>query len=785
VDVSGTYIYESKRNFPARTAFVYVRAGNGKKIMMGRIRNILLTAALLVPAVLAQQNVLTGGYDNYRTNANQSETILTSTKVNSNNFGRLFSLSVDGQIFAQPLYQQNVAIAGHGTHNVLFTATMHNTVYAFDADTPATPLWSVNLGPSVPTSNYQSDTGVYTDITPENGILSTPVIDPSTGTLYCVAATYENSSYIYRLHALDTSSGAERFGGPAAIQMRTPGLGIDSVNGTVVFDGSQHIQRPALLLSNGYIYIAFGSHGDASPYHGWVVAYSAQNVTNQVAVMNSSPNGNEGAVWQSGRGLTADESGNVYAVSSNGDSDFTANFSNSVLKLDPGTLAVSDWFAPFNYQLLSDNDEDLGSAGAMLIPGTNYLVTGGKAGALYLMDRTRLGHSAPNDSQILQTVQMGDFGIFNMALWNRPDGLIVYAHIANRPVTAWKMSGGLFGTTPMAQSLKGFVIPFQGMTLSANGGQAGTGILWVTGADVWPLPGPGVLHAYNAETMEEVWNSSINDADTLGGFVKFVNPTVANGKVYVPTMDYQLIVYGPKVSALTIPSVTGIVNSASYTGAAVAPGEIVAIFGQSIGPQSVTVGSFENAGNPNTELYGTQVTFNGVPAPLIYTSSGSAAAIVPFEIAGTTQADVVVSYNGRAATTQTVNLTDAAPGIFTADASGSGPGAILNADYTLNSSGNPAAAGSIAVIYATGGGQTNPGSTSGTVTTQATPLAAGVSATIGGQAAKVLYAGNAGGEVAGVVQINLRIPSGISGTLPVVVTIAGHASQSTVTIAIQ
>ncbi|HKD07454.1 MAG TPA: hypothetical protein VKB79_16245 [Bryobacteraceae bacterium] len=741
-------------------------------------------ALLGVAGLLGQTNALTGGYDNSRTNADLNETILSPSSVNSNAFGRLFALAVDGQIYAQPLYQQNVSISG-GVHNVVFVATMHNTVYAFDADAPATPLWSVNLGPSVPTSAYTSGAGPYTDISPENGILGTPVIDPVTGTLYVVAASFESGRYFYRLHALDTGSGAERFGAPVEISMKTTGVGDSSVGGTVVFDPLQHIQRPALLLANGQVYIAFGSHGDGAPYHGWIVAYSAQNVAKQTAVFNASPNGSAGAFWQAGRGLTADASGNLFAVTSNGSSDFTTDYSNAVLKLDGTSLKVDDWFAPFDFQMLSDADDDLGTAGAMLIPGTKYLVTGGKSGVLYLIDQTSMGHVAANDSEILQRLQIGNFGIFNLALWNLPDGPVLYAHTGNAAVTAWKLSGGQFSSNPVAQSVNGFSIPFQGMALSANGTQPGTGILWVTGANTWPLPAPGMLHAYDAGNLNEIWNSSMNPADALGGFVKFANPTVANGKVYVPTMDGQLIVYGITSNAGNPPSVTGILNAASYASKAIAPGEVVAIFGQNLGPSSLATNSFGDSAAAGERLAGTEVLFNGIPAPLVYTSTGAVAAIVPFEIAGAGTATMSVSYNGQAASSQKVNLIDTAPGLFSADSSGSGPGAILNADFTLNTAYNPAQAGSFVVLYATGGGQTNPPSSSGAVATSAMPLAQKVSVTFGGVQADVLYAGNAGGEVEGIVQINVRVPSGVSGTVPVSLTVGGQTSQSTVTISIQ
>ncbi|HZL57912.1 MAG TPA: IPT/TIG domain-containing protein, partial [Bryobacteraceae bacterium] len=453
--------------------------------------------------------------------------------------------------------------------------------------------------------------------------------------------------------------------------------------------------------------------------------------------------------------------------------------------LDPAQLTVSDWFAPFNFQSLSDGDEDFGTMGAMLIPGTNYLLTGGKAGVVYLMDRTALGHTNANDSQILQTLNLNNFGVFNMALWNRPDGPLVYTHVGNAPVVAFRMNGGQLSNSPVAQSINGSVVPFQGMTLSANGTQPGTGVLWVTGVNTWPLPANGVLHAYNADGLGEIWNSAMNDADAMGGFVKFANPTVANGKVYVPTMDYQLLVYGMKYNTVSKPGVTAIVNAGSYAGGAVAPGEMVAIYGQNLGPANLVTATFTGSGNMNTQLYGTQVTFNGIAAPLVYASAGAIAAIVPYEISGASSASVVVSYNGQVAAAQTIPLVDAFPGLFSIDASGRGPGAILNADYSLNADANPAAAGSVVIIYATGGGQTNPPSSSGNITIAAMALAGDVSVTVGGQPAQVLYAGNAGGEVAGVTQINLQLPAGVTGTVPVTVTVGGNISQTSVTVSIR
>jgi uncharacterized protein (TIGR03437 family) len=746
----------------------------------------LLAASLDSGPAVAQQNILTANYGNARTNADPNETILTPASVSSASFGQLFALSVDGEIYAQPLYLQNVTIPGSGPHNVVFVETMHNSVYAFDADTPAPPLWTVNLGPSVPTANYNSVSPTYTDIVPENGILGTPVIDSSTGTLYTVAATLENGAYIYRLHALDITTGAERFGAPVVVSARVKGSGASSESGEIRFVDGQHIQRPALLLLNGVVYVAFGSHGDGDPYHGWFLGYSAQNVQNQVSVFNATPNGGGGAFWQSGRGPAVDDGGNLYIVSSNGDTDDVTNFANSVLRLTPDAKGVADWFAPFNDQDLDVDDQDLGSPGALLIPGTNLLVTGGKQGIFYVLDESALGHSSANNGQIVQSFNAGGFGIFNMALWNRPDGPILYTQISQAPVSAYKMSGGQFTTSPAAQSVSAYPVPFQGMTLSSNGGQPGTGILWTTEAASWPLPSDGALHAFNADDLSEIWNSDMIAADTLGGFVQFANPTVANGKVYVPTNSNQLAVYGLNgATGAPVPTITGVVNAASYAAGPVSPGEIVAIFGQSLGPANLALTSFDANGHMQTLIAGTQVTFDGLPAPLLYTSNGTTAAIVPYEIGGENTVAFQISRDGQISNPVDLPVVAASPGIFSLDASGSGPGAILNQDYSLNSTANPAQAGSIIVVYGTGGGPTNPAAGDGAITATATPLINNVSVQVGGQPATVLYAGNAGGEVAGVMQINLQLPAGVTGQVPVVVSVGGQVSQATVTVAIQ
>jgi len=751
---------------------------------------IAITAAGSVSTAQAQiPNVLTANYDNARTSENLNETILTTSAVSSGKFGKLFSLPVDGQIYAQPLYLSGVVLADQSTHNVVYVATAHNSVYAFDADTPGPPLWTVNLGPSVPSSSYQSDTGPYTDIAPEIGIIGTPVIDPSTGTLYVVAATLENGSYIYRLHALDTVAGGERFGAPVVISAATKGTGVSSVNGVVPFVPSQHLQRPGLLLLNGVVYVAFGSHGDYGDYHGWIYAYNAAAVGTLVASFNATPNGAGGAFWQSGRGLAADDQGNVFAVSSNGDTDGVTNFSDTVMRLNAGSLAVMDWFAPFNVQYLDDNDEDLGACGAMLIPGSNLVVAGGKEGNIYLMSTQSLGGLSAGNSQILQTLEAADFGIYNIALWNRSDGPLLYVHGQSAPVTSYRLSNNNFSAA--SQSSMSYGLWFQGMTVSANGSTPGSGILWMTTGDSYPLPATGTLHAFVADNLStELWNSSNNSVDDLGMFNKFTNPTVVNGKVYAPSGSYQLVVYGMigQAPSANAPVLTGVVNAASYAAGTLAPGEIVTIFGQNLGPRNITFGAFDVNGNLNGDLTGSEIMFNGIAAPLVYTSAGQVAAVVPFEVQGSTAITVQAGYNGQLSQAQSFPLAATAPGIFSLDSTGRGPGAILNQDYSVNSTANPAAAGSVLMVFATGGGQTNPTDSTGSIApNSAQPLAANVTATVGGQAAAVVYAGNAPGELSGVMQVNIQLPANPpqAGSLPIVLTVNGVTSQQTVTVAVQ
>jgi len=350
---------------------------------------LIATAGLLLPFTgSAQVSVLTANYDNARTNANLEETILTPASVNPRSFGKIGAFPVDGQIYAQPLYIAGLNVPGQGQRDVVFVVTMNNTVYAIDAHAPqpTVALWQASLGDALPSSVIS-----LKDIDPSIGILSTPVIDPTGNVIYVVAETLENNQPVFRLHALDLSDGHETMNGPVEIQATVPGIGDASQNGQIAFDPFQHLQRPGLLLLNGAVYVAFASHHDTSPYHGWIMSYDASNLQNQLAVLNTTPNGGGGGIWQSGRSLAADANGNIFVATGNGDYDGVLNFGECFLRLSQN-LSVLDWFAPSDWLALSDNDYDLGALGPVLVPGSSLLVGGDKAGNFYVADSANLGH---------------------------------------------------------------------------------------------------------------------------------------------------------------------------------------------------------------------------------------------------------------------------------------------------------------------------------------------------------------------------------------------------------
>jgi uncharacterized protein (TIGR03437 family) len=745
---------------------------------------LFAVSALSLAAQTAGINVLTDNYNNARTNANLKERVLSTLNVNPSQFGKLFSLPVTGAINSQPLYVQSVSLANGSTHNVVYVTTHHNDVYAFDADKQGAALWHVNLGPPVPGADFE-----VADLS-EIGILGTPVIDDTTNTLYVVAYTKEEGKYFYRLHALDIGTSHEKLGAPVVISATVPGTsGFDSNNGQITFAAGDHLQRPGLLLLNGVVYIGFGSHSDVGMWHGWLLGYNAANVQQQVSAFITSPGGWGSGIWQGGRAPAADAEGNIYAETGNGTFDGNANWGESLVKLSTasGALTLTDWFTPDNWSKLNDLDNDFGSCGPVLA-SSGWVIGGAKEGVVYLMDQNNLGHTQAGNNQILQHFQAVGFGIYNMAFWDRLDGPILYLRANGDVPKAFEIINGQFQTTPMSQASARAGLYFDGMAISANGSAANSAIFWLTATKDGIQDGAGTLYAFDAlDLSKELWNSDMNSArNGLGTLAKFTAPTVANGKVYVATFSGSLMVYG----LLSQKALVGqVVNSASGYAGPVAPGELVSIYGTELGPavSLSTASAAATDGKLSTKLGGTQVFFGGTAAPLEYVNEQQVTAVVPDAVASHNNVVLQVLYKGQTTPAMQVPVAATAPGLFTADGSGSGQGVILNQDASVNATANPAARGSVVSLFATGQGMTDPPWPDGTFAAEPYPKPVSqVTATIGGQAADVLDASAAPGTAA-IIQINVRVPSGIkpSGATAVVVTIGGVKSQPGVTLAVE
>ena len=543
-------------------------------------RCILLCALCSIAwSAFATINVVTQHYDISRTGANTSETALTPLNVHTNTFGKLFSHPVDGYVYAQPLYVAGV-ILGPGstlpntTHNVFFIATENDSVYAFDADNNhsanANPLWHITLldaahGAATSARPMLSTDVHTTDIVPIVGITGTPVIDTSTGTIYVVGKTKENNNYIWRLHALSIANGAEKFGGPTVITASVPGNGTGSSAGTLQFDSLYQLQRPGLLLLNGIIYIGFGSHEDTGPWHGWVLAYSASTLL-RTGVWCSTPNGMRGGLWGGGSGLAADVPdpvnhpyGRLFISTGNGSYNAVApnynnsmNYGDSVVKLDlaggsPTTnsagKAVGDDFTPHDQAALDTSDQDQGSGGVLILPNTStgehLLVQVGKTGRVYLLNQESLGGYHPSNT--LDPEQKAGVGeITGMpAYWNGH----IYIWASRNNLRAFPYSNGVLTGTPSSISAEYSNFPGSTPTVSANG--SSNGIVWSLRSDAFATQGREVLYAHNAANVSQLLYSSEQNVprDNPGNAVKFVVPTVANGRVYVGA-EYQVSVYG-------------------------------------------------------------------------------------------------------------------------------------------------------------------------------------------------------------------------------------------------
>jgi hypothetical protein len=508
--------------------------------------------------VVSYSGTFTFHNDNTRGGANLNETVLSPSNVNSTRFGKLASYPIDGVAFASPLYVPSVTIPGQGVHNVVYVATEHDSVYAFDADGgSSTPLWQVSfINPAGRiTTVPPSDTGECCDITPEIGITGTPVIDPSSGTLYVVAKTKEvvgsTTNYVQRLHALDIRTGAEKFGAPVVIQASVPGTGAGTSGGQIAFSPLRENQRPALLLNNGVVYIAFGSHGDHQPYHGWVLGYHATTLQQTLAYC-ATPNGEGAGIWLANAGIAADAAGALYFTTGDGTFDADgggSDYGDSYVKINASGQIV-DYFTPHDQANLDAGNIDLGSGGILILPdqpGTHphLLVSAGKNGTIDLVDRDNMGHfNAGNDGQIVQSLaNIFPFGTPEPGNYSSPvyfNGTVYFSPVADS-VQAFRLTNGRLSTSPTSRSTE--VFPYPGGTLAVSGSGSANGILWA----LEPKGNaPGTLRAFDATNLSiELYTSDQSGSrDALDEVVKFNAPLIANGKVYVASAS-RLTIFGP------------------------------------------------------------------------------------------------------------------------------------------------------------------------------------------------------------------------------------------------
>jgi hypothetical protein len=488
-------------------------------------------------------DVVTYHYDNARTGQNLNEMILTPATISTTTFGKVAFLPVDGKVDAQPLVLSGVPIASLGTHDVVYVATEHDSVYAFDANTGAL-LWRASL---LGAGETPSDGRSCSQVVPEIGITSTPVIDRSRGALYVVAMTKNASNtYFHRLHALDVTTGAELFGGPRTVTASVAGTGAGSTGGTLPFDPKQYEERAGLLLLNGAIITAWTSHCDIDPYTGWIMSFNASTLA-QTSVLNVTANGSRGAFWMAGAGPAADAGGNIFLLDGNGTFDTTldaagfpnrGNFGNAFLKVSTTSgLAVADYFTTFNTVAQSNADTDLGSGGVLLLPDlvdsggrTRHLAVGaGKDSHIYVVDRDAMGKWNASTNQAYQDIA----GALGNSVFSKPvyfNGTLYYGAVGST-IKAFPITSARVASTPSSQSARSFAYPGTTPAISASG---------TTNAILWAVENsnPAVLHAYDARNLAvEIYNSSqaAGGRDAFGAGNKFITPTIANGRVYVGT----------------------------------------------------------------------------------------------------------------------------------------------------------------------------------------------------------------------------------------------------------
>lgn len=537
---------------------------------MSRVTCLLL-ASLIFQAIItnAQPGVTTQHNDLDRTGWYTKEKILNTNNVRMGSFGKLFSRPVDDQIYSQPLVVLNVPMAG-GSKNVVYVPTVNNSVYAFDADAPATttPYWQINLTPpdSRPVMNTDmagACDGFYRDYSGKIGIVGTPVIDTLTRTMYLVARSRNNSTGAYHqfLHALDITSGAERDGSPVEISAQVNGNGDGSEGGILKFDPFKQNQRSGLLLLNGVVYISWASHCTWGPYHGWLLGYDKTSLQQKI-VYCTTPNGKEGGIWMAGGGPAADANGNIYLAVGNGTPGYNGNISDiinrgeSALKLTPsnGTLTVSSWFSPHDAERLVASDLDLGVTGMLLVPNSDRAFTGSKDGKLYLLDRNNMGGFSADHDTNLQVIDLGATAHLrsSFAYYHGQQKEYIFSWSENGLLRAFpydRSTGMIDMNTALSSGVQG-PIGNNGafLSVSSNGNDDSSAILWASHAkdgDANQSVRPGILHAFAASDItRELWNSSQYASDAPGNYAKFSCPTIANGKVYLATFSNGLVVYG-------------------------------------------------------------------------------------------------------------------------------------------------------------------------------------------------------------------------------------------------
>ncbi|PYT80958.1 MAG: pyrrolo-quinoline quinone [Acidobacteria bacterium] len=510
--------------------------------------------ALTIGATGTTAQITTSQYDNLRTGATLNEKTLTPQKVNTQRFGKLGAFHVDGAVYAQPLFLPGVEIPGKRKHNVLFVATEHDSVYAFDAERPNDPpLWKVSLldrkrdEETVPARDVQCPF-----IQPEVGITSTPVIDLQSGTLYVLARTMighfgGDNQYFQYLHALAITTGAEKFGGPKQIAASVRGRGDGNKNDEVQFDTLKENPRAALLLTNNALYLTWGSSCDVDPYHGWVMAYDPQTLA-QKAVLNVTPDGREGGIWASDTGLGADADGNVYVAIGNGTFDAATggrNYGDSLLKLalKNSSLVVADYFTPFNQEQLSDADADLGSSGPLLLPDQpgphrHLLVQPSKGSMIYVIDRDKMGQYQAQGDAVVQRIRMSGSGMGAMAYWN---GHVYFACSDDR-LRDYALENGQL----KLKSSSGIRFDDPGATPSISADGNKDAIVWAIATKTWNgADRPAILYGFDANNLEQpIYTSEQNSRrDRAALATRFVIPVVVNGRVYFSARG-EVEVYG-------------------------------------------------------------------------------------------------------------------------------------------------------------------------------------------------------------------------------------------------